>query len=172
MKKAIVFLLSLLLLISLAGCSRKLAKPETNLEFWIAENVEDVDFSAYQQRYGLMGGREYYGEGYMPTLDENGEQIDPEECVIYTVTKYPDYTSRNSHITRILITDPNVTVYGLTINSSNEDIKSTMENNGFRTKEIGNMGNVEWVKGKFSIRFSKDSIGIRVEVSNFWKVQF
>ena len=172
MKKAIVFLLSLLLLISLAGCSRKLAKPETNLEFWIAENVEDVDFSAYQQRYGLMGGREYYGEGYMPTLDENGEQIDPEECVIYTVTKYPDYTSRNSHITRILITDPNVTVYGLTINSSNEDIKSTMENNGFRMKEIGNMGNVEWVKGKFSIRFSEDSIGIGVEVSNFWKVQF
>ena len=175
MKKAIVFLLSLLLLISLAGCSRKLAKPETNLEFWIAENVEDVDFSKYQEhyRYGFMGsGRTYYGTGYVPTTDEDGKQVAPESYVIYTVAPFPDVTSRKCHITGISITDPNVNVYGLTVNSSSEEIKETMERNGFKAVEVGNMGNVEWVKGKFSIRFSEDSIGIRVEVSNFWKVQF
>ena len=64
------------MLISLVGCSpNKLAKPETNLEFWIAENVDDVDFSKYQEkyRYGFMGsGRQYYGTGYTPATDENG----------------------------------------------------------------------------------------------------
>ena len=172
MKKAIVLWLSLWMLICLAGCSNKLARPETNLEFWIAENVEDVDFSQYQQKHGLMGGRQYYGKAYTPATNENGEQTDPEECVIYTVTNYPDYTSRNSHITSISITDPNVSVYGLTVNSSSEDVKATMESNGFQSVEVGNIGKIEWVKGKFSIMFSEGSIGIRVKVRNFWKVQF
>ena len=30
------------------------AKPETNLEFWIAENVDNVDFSKYQEKYGKV----------------------------------------------------------------------------------------------------------------------
>ena len=57
--KKLIALLGLLMLISLIGCSpNKLAKPETNLEFWIAENVDDVAFSKYQEkyRYGFMPG--------------------------------------------------------------------------------------------------------------------
>ena len=70
MKKTIVSLTALLLLFTLIGCSAIPEKPETDLEFWIAENVDDVDFSGRQERYGLMGGREYYGSGYVPTTDE------------------------------------------------------------------------------------------------------
>jgi hypothetical protein len=90
-----------------------------------AANVT-VDFSDYQEKFGLMGGREYYGSGYIPTTNENGEQIDPEHCVIYTVTSYPDYSSGKSHITRIAITDPAVELFGLTLNSSKNDIKVTL----------------------------------------------
>ena len=79
---------------------------DTNLEFWIAENVDKVDFSNYQEKFGLMGGREYYGTGYLPSTNENGEQIDPEACVVYTVTSYPDHISNKKYITRITITDP------------------------------------------------------------------
>lgn len=176
MKKAVVLLLSLLMLVSLVGCSiNTLEKPETNLEFWIAENVDDVDFSTYQEkyRYGFMGsGHQYYGTGYTPTTDENGQQVDPEHCVIYTVAPYPDYTSRKCHITEIYINDPDVNVYGLTINSSNGDIEATMKSNGFKCVEIGNAGYKEWVKGKYHISFSDGSIGIKVDVSNFWKIQF
>jgi hypothetical protein len=173
MKKILVLLLCAFMLTSFVGCSsRKLAKPETNLDFWIAENVDAVDFSEYHQRYGMMGGQEYYGKGYTPTVDENGEQKDPEECVIYTITNYPDYMSRNKHVTRITITDPNVTVYGLSMNSSNEDIEATMKSNGFKAVEIGDRGYVEWVKGKFHIQFSDEVIRIKVEVSNFLKIQF
>lgn len=114
MKKAIVLLTVLVCLLSLIGCSaqtpKKPEKPETDLEFWIAENVDDFDFSGWEERYGIMGGREYYGSGYVPTKDENGEQIDPAECVIYTVTSYPDYSDKEQHITRITITDPTVKI--------------------------------------------------------------
>lgn len=174
--KKLIALLGLLMLISLIGCSpNKLAKPETNLEFWIAENVDDVAFSKYQEkyRYGFMGsGRQYYGTGYTPATDENGRQVDPEYYVIYTVAPYPDYTSRKCHITGIYINDPDVTVYGLTVNSSNGDIRTTMESNGFKSVAVGNMGKTEWVKGKFHIMFSEGSISIEVDVSNFWKIQF
>ena len=45
----------------------------SSLEFWLTENVDDVDFSKYQRRYGLYGGWEYYGTGYVPTESENGQ---------------------------------------------------------------------------------------------------
>ena len=141
-------------------------KPETNLEFWITENVDDVDFSDYEPRFGLMGGKEYYGSGYIPTTDENGEQVDPEECVIYTVTSYPDYASRKQHITRISITDPAINVYGLTINSTWSEISSTMKKEGFKPKGSG------YVKGKVYIDFSSMEIHIRVDVTNIFGFQF
>ncbi len=167
MKQTLSFLLSLFMLFSLTGCTvGKLKKPETNLEFWITENVDNVDFSDYEQRFGLMGGKEYYGQGYTPATDENGEQVDPEECVIYTVTSYPDYASRKQHITRISITDPAVNVYGLTINSSYDEISSTMENEGFEPKGSG------YVKGKVFINFSSKEIQIRVDVTNIFGIQF
>ncbi len=86
-------------------------RPDTDLEFWICDNVDDFDFSGYQPRFGLMGGREYYGTGYSPGTDENGQQTDPEHCVIYTVTAYPDYSSGQSHITGITVTDPAVAIW-------------------------------------------------------------
>jgi len=168
MKKVYVLMFAVMLL--LTGCG--LPRPETDLEFWIAENVDNVDFSEHEPKYGIMGGREYYGSGYVPTVDENGEQRDPEQCVIYTVTSYPDYSSGKSHITRILITDPTVKVYGLTFNSSKEDIKSTMESNGFKLKEYENSNGQRFEKGKFYIRFSEKSIVISANVTNILGIQF
>ena len=113
MKKILALVLVMILIVSMCACNNAqlpnddtkqsqsevtqqtqnndLSQPITNLEFWIAENVDDVDFSKYQIKYGMMGGTEYYGTGYVPTVDEYGQQIDPEHCVIYTVTSYPDY---------------------------------------------------------------------------------
>lgn len=169
MKRTLVLFAAVLLF--LTGCSGKyLEKPETDLEFWITDNVENVDFSKYQEKYGLMGGREYYGSGYVPTTDENGEQRDPEHCVIYTVTSYPDYSSGKSHITRISITDPEVSVYGVTLTSSAEDIKNALTEAGFSVTEKN--GGVIGEKGRFRISFSSDSIYIHADVSNRFGIQF
>ena len=167
MKKIATLLLCIVVLLTLVGCgSSKLEKPETNLEFWIGENVDDVDFSNYQMKYGMFGGNMYYGIGYVPTLDENEQQVDPEHCVIYTVTSYPDYMNKAQHVTRIEITDPEIELYGLSINSSKEDIKNVMEEQGFTVIE-GEYG-ITAEKGKFTFNFNKhsNSITIRVEVTN------
>lgn len=170
MKKKLIFFLIFPCAIILILCIRnRIPKKDTNLEFWIAENVENVDFSNYQEKFGLMGGREYYGTGYVPTTNEYGEQADPEACVIYTVTSYPDYISNKRHITRISITDPSVTVYGLTINSSADEVETIMKSHGFK-KPSGQRRT--YTKGKVSIRFSQEAIHINVKVSNVFRIQF
>ena len=67
MKKVLIIFL-MILTFGLYGCSKnELPDPNTNLEFWITENVDDVDWSNYQMKYGMMGGNMYYGTGYVPT---------------------------------------------------------------------------------------------------------
>ena len=172
MKKRICLWLLLACMLSVAGCSSALQSKPSDLEFWIGENVDSVDFSAYQQRYGLMGGREYYASGYVPTVDENGEQKDPECCVIYTVTSYPDYSSKKKHITRITITDPAVEVYGLSIGSAAAEIESVMNSNGFKRQSEANSVGQTYQNGKVTIRFSNDSILIHIKVTNLFGMQF
>lgn len=171
MKKQLVLLLGLFLMITMCGCSNNnLSEPATNLEFWIAENVDDFDFSNHQAKYGIMGGYEYYGLGYTPTLDENGEQIDPERCVIYTITNYPDYSNNELHITRIYITDPDITLYGLTIESTFEEFENQMKKMGFETKSTDTY--IQATKGKYTFTMNADSISIHVEVTNKLGIQY
>ena len=170
MKKLIILIFVIVCAVVLIRyMNNRMLEKDTNLEFWIAENVDNVDFSNYQEKFGLMGGREYYGAGYMPSTNENGEQIDPEACVIYTVTSYPDYISNKRHITRIYITDPSVTIYGLTLNSPADEIETTMRSYGFNNSY--GQGRT-YTKGKVSIRFSQESIHISVKVSNIFRIQF
>ena len=176
MKKLIavifVFVLTLTLICFTYSCSNKdLSQPVTNLEFWIAENVDDVDFSAYQEKYGMFGGKQYYGTGYLPTTDEYGHQVDPEHCVIYTITSYPDYSDKEKHITTIYITDPKIEFYGITVNSSFNDFEYCIQKQGFKiTSSNENHRTAE--KGKYSITISKESIRIRVDVANKYNIHF
>ena len=171
MKKTLSLVLALItLLFCLVGCNNDdiddFSQPTSNLEFWIAENVDDVDFSKYQIKYGMMGGTEYYGTGYVPTIDEEGQQVDPEHCVLFTVTSYPDYSSKSQHITYISITDPAIEVFGLTINSTQEEILYQMEEkSGYAIEKLG--GNTLVArKGDYTFSFSPNKITIRVNVTN------
>ena len=173
MKRWIWIALICLAALAVAGRGRnRLPRPDTNLEFWIAEQVDNVDFSEYQEKYGLMGGREYYGKGYAPSTGPNGEQIDPQECVIYTVTSYPDYSSRHRHVTRITITDPSIEFYGVTIRSSAEEIDAAMKQHGFRAQQHSNANGRVYSNGKYTFRFYNDAIYLHAEVRNLFGIQF
>ncbi len=170
MKKriAVFLLLFTLFLSSCTTSTYRLEKPNnTNLEFWITQEVEVADFAGYQQRYGLFGGDEYYGIGYTPTYDGHNQQIDPEACVIYTVTAYPDYSSKNRTVTKICISDPNVYFYGLTMNSIETEIKKVMEGEGFQNTE-----GMTFTKGKVCIWFGETQVIIHAEVTNKLGIQF
>ena len=102
------------------------ALSDTTLEFWVCEDVEHFDFSGYTPRIGIIGGKEYYGTGYAPA-PEGG---DPERCVVYTVTRWPDYADPGAFVTRITVTDPAVRIGGITTASSPDEFRTAMEGAG------------------------------------------
>lgn len=172
-KKVLVFVAAFVFVISciILYANRKPSRPVTNLEFWIADNVDKVDFSGFQEKFGLFGGKEYYGTSYVPTIDEDGMTIDPERCVIYTVTSFPDYSSNKRHVTRITITDPAIEFYGITLNSSFKDFERLIKEQGFQITDSGARFRTA-ERGKYSVTFTDEYIRIRVKVSNIFGFQF
>lgn len=161
-------MLAFLLFSFLVGCFNQyeLQKPEdTNLEFWLTENVDDFDYSEHVERYGGFGCTDYYGLGYNPLIDEYEQQVDPEECVIYRVSSYPDCSNRQQCITSIQITDPNVVFFGLRINSSLEEFDAVFLNKGF-TDEAGSNLFRRYVNGKYTVVKNIEQVYFMVEVSN------
>ena len=170
-KKIFLIIIAVILILSTSFIVYRnyLPNPHTNLEFWVVERVKKGDFKDCSPKYGMFGGDQYYGSEYIPEITEGNMQIDPEYCVIYTVTAYPDYMFNNRYVTGIYITDPKIEIYGLTINSSKEDIIKTLKKKGFIIKE-GN--GVIAKRGKFTINFYDNSISIRAEKSNIMGIQF
>ena len=170
-KKEFLIIIAVILILSTSFIVYRnyLPNPHTNLEFWVVERVKKGDFKDCSPKYGMFGGDQYYGSEYIPEITEGNMQIDPEYCVIYTVTAYPDYMFNNRYVTGIYITDPKIEIYGLTINSSKEDIIKTLKKKGFIVKE-GN--GVIAKRGKFTINFYDNSISIRAEKSNIMGIQF
>ena len=167
-----------MLSVSLTGCVRVVDKPtDTNLEFWITENVTDYDFSEYTY-VPSWGAWVYYGKDYSPvvmTLD--GYPVEPEHCVIYTVGSYPDESSSGHHITRIDITDPDVTFYGITLESTDEEIIAAMTKNGYK-QNTEKYADTPWSDclyfedGNVSFMFEDDEITIKAEVTNKHGIMF
>lgn len=131
MKKLSIVFIILFSALLLCSCTKPSFKPDekvffsrpkdTNLEFWISEKVAISDFSACEE-YPSTFYTMYYGTGY--------KQAD-EEFVIYTIGSYSPNGEEGSYIIEITINDPDVFVYGFTINSSNEEFETKMQLNGF-----------------------------------------
>ena len=174
MKKK-VFLLATILVLTLClcvGCSDKIPeKPDdTTLEFWIAEDVSSVDLSEHYARTGVFGAKEYYGKGYSPAeILEGNEDILPKRYVIYTIGGYPDTSDDWNYITRIQITDPEVTVYGITCNTSLDEFDEIMKGLGYKIHEETATMHLATL-GKVSFRLissnGEGKLSISVEVTN------
>lgn len=170
MKKLYILLL-ILSLISLSGCDfNKLDTPDTNLEFWIDEDVTKVDFSKYQQKYtydDIVGTESYYGSGYVPSLTKDGKQIDPEYCVIYAVAPYPEHITGRKHIVGITITDPSIEFYGITINSSFEEVELALKEHGFEYDGGKDDMSAVYNNGKYKFWFYGDRMVLTVQFNLF-----
>ena len=163
--KRILSLIVLLISLSFcvfSGCSKGetvfLKRPkDTNLEFWITQNVTDVDFSEYEVASpGLIGATIFYGKGYSEKSTQK---------VTYKVATYPDLGDDGRYITGINISDPNITVYGLTINSATHEFDETMRTHGFTISMNGSTMVAK--KGRISISFLQGKVlGLSAEVTN------
>ncbi|MDE7463713.1 MAG: hypothetical protein K2M48_01675 [Clostridiales bacterium] len=175
-KRSIICILACALCLTapgLCGCAddKVLERPkDTDLEFWITDKVSE---EALKNHYRIPGfGCEmFFGKDYQPN-EINGEnsEIEPDHCVVYTVTAYPDYSSNNGHIdtvTHIKITDPNVSIYGVTCNSTFDEFDAVFKDLGCKIEDRGTFHLATY--GKTSVSFvdsTVKSISISVEVTN------
>lgn len=137
-------------------------RPEDRLlEYWICQDVADVDWTGHACLPGF-GVYTYLGEGYRP--DRQGEW--PPARVTYEVTAWPDYSDGGSFVTRIFITDPAVSVYGLTVNSDFPQFRRVMESKGY-TVEAVNENTVRAARGGFIFSLTPgELLAVRAHVTN------
>ena len=122
-----------------------------------------------------FGADFYYGKGYQPAeIIEDSAAIPPEHCVIYTVSPYPDYSSGGQYVTRIAITDPQVTVYGITCNSTLQDFDTTFENLGCSIQDKGLLHIATYGKVKIALASYDENkeLTVSVEVTNKQGIDF
>ena len=126
----------------------------TSLEFWITEDVKDRDWTGHDEIYGWMGAREFLGSGYKKNEDPTGSNQHPEHYVSYVITAWPDYADGGEFVTDITVTDPDVTVYGLTIESTYEEFDAVFEPLGYE---------LSWSNGAIETRVAtKNGITFRL----------
>lgn len=152
---------------------------DTNLAFWITQDVSRVDFSHYEEVVGWFGARQYYGHGYHSTINSDGMTCDPEHFVKYLITAYPDYADGGQYITKIEISDPAITLYGLSINSSLDAFDETFENMGYEISSPSDaMQSKVHVASKNGIHFILDHssvpimLTIKADVTNKSGIEF
>jgi len=166
-KKALLLLLPILISFSMTSCSaddKYLEKPEnTNLTYWITQKVSDDDFDDCTYLPGWMGADEYLdgrykaAEGYMDTA--------PAIHVTYLVTGYPDLKD-SAAVTYIEITDPEIYVYGLTMDSGEAEIEKVMSNNNFKKSAAEESGLVSYYKNNVVISILDSRITISASTTN------
>lgn len=140
-------------------------KPEdTILEFWICDNGALVDWKGHDEIGGWMGAQEFLGKGYH--LNEQGER--PHVRVSYILTAWPDYADGGRYITTIEITDPAVSVYGLTIESEPAEFERVMTAMGYKVESLAD-GLQKAVRDDFTFSLyhgNTPELSISAEVSN------
>ncbi len=101
---------------------------DSDLTFWITEDVVSVDFSSYRTKSYLLGAVEY-----IPASYEEGES----EYVGYLVSAYPDYADGGKFVTRICVSDTKVKVLGgLTIAATVEEWDAALTKLRFERQEV------------------------------------
>ena len=160
MKKLIaltLLLCTLALMFSSCGNNVKIEKPEdTNLEYWLLDKPD-------KENWTQIGSDRYLAGGYEAAVDENGDLQAPEESVLYYIDHYPISEMGFKIIDGLLITDPDVYVWGLTINSTKEEAVETLSELGFSVDSSDKVCSAEM--GQYKIRLT---YGERLEI-HYWK---
>ena len=86
--------------------------------------------------------------------------------MIYTVTRYPDYASDRNAITGIHITDPAVTLYGLTVNSTPDEWDALFRGMDYTVNLFDGSNFHRAQKDGFQFRYKPGMLAISVEVTN------
>ena len=170
MKKIIaltLLLCTLTLLLSSCGSSNdvKIEKPEdTNLEYWLLDTL-DTDNLTEINRKSDDNKKSFLAKEYKAATNENGEIVAPQAAVVYTLGRYPFTDFGVRRIINIMITDPDVYVWGLTLNSTRDEFVEVMNSLGFELS-VDSEKSIEFSNGRYSVvLFYGDRLIIRYRCS-------
>ena len=132
-KKIFCLNLFLMLLILLTSCNTKsldvTKKPkDCSSSYWISDtiNANELDQNLIYEKY--EGSFEYLDPNYSFIIDENGSKTFPVQCITYSISQFEEGIWT---ITDVYITDPKITIYGLSMNSYEFVIKQKLTSYGF-----------------------------------------
>lgn len=148
------------------------------LEYNLLQSEDDCDFSNHFKISG-NGGYTILDARYNDYVENENYQINsselPEEYILYGITNYPDYINRIKYITRVEISDPNVYILGLNINSSFDEAKEVLLSLGY-TIDDDSRDRLCMVKGRLNFIFGHSTNGnhiiLRVHVNNTSGIKF
>lgn len=169
--KIALFILLAALMVFAVGCSSNykeellyLDEPDdSNLLFYLTEAVDEQDMlDAGCTSFDLTGNpyrKTFLDKRY--DFDTVVNNTSATKChVTYSISKYPQEANRY-HVTQITIYDPNIKVYGLTINSSIKDIRKAMKKLKFSEteyKESEDYSVAIFRRDRFAFIFTSESI--------------
>lgn len=100
------------------------------LEFWILQDMTDFDFSDYTRDVNMLGSNgAYFGRKYDITPEMRRDHAVP--FVEYILGSWPDLSDKGSYVTNIWITDPDVKIYGLTLENTMEEWRTVLTEKGY-----------------------------------------
>lgn len=134
--------------------------PDTDLDFWIADMVTEDDFSEYEFVAGSEGSVLFKKAGKENEDGGTGE-------VYYEMSYFPINDFRKdstllSFVNEIIITDPDVRVFGLNPGVSKEEFERTMLNFKFTPSESGFVS----PDGRYTVSLIYPEIRIKTPVVN------
>ena len=121
--------------------------PNSDFEFDLLTDAKDIDFEGYEKEKG-------FGVWSYTKNTPNG-------TVRYATTAYPDYADGGQFITRIYSTDNTIRFFGVTLESSREEIISALESYGYTVTTRSPSGAYGYI-----ITGSKDNISVTVSILN------
>lgn len=155
---------SILALLGLSSCGQSenlyLAAPEnSDLSFWLGEELLSGKMAEHTLLPGWFGAEEYL-DGRYEAANEDDVALVPDKAITYLYSGYPD-ASDSYKVTRIKITDPEISVYGLDLSSEEEEIESTLLPLGFVNEGKGN-----YSQGRFLFSFDAKTITLSAYSTN------
>ena len=148
-----------------------LSRPDDyEADYWITEpKNSEIPSLLYIPGFG---GEIHVDSKYVNRKDIEKGRVEnpPEECIVYTFGGYVDVLDGYAAI-NISITDPKITLYGLTMKSSEEDIDKTMLANKFK-KFFTESNDVIYYQKNCIFDFAPEAINIRATTTNVNHVFF
>lgn len=156
---------------SCSSCSEDVAEstakpPDCDLTLWINETVSDgqlndfVSLPAGQNEWCLIERR------YDLIPDELDSIPDDKVFVAYTVTEDESKEEAEKRVTAILVRDPSISLFGLTVGSSAEDFVATLAEHGYVVPELDDVNVTP--SGNFDVSATSPDGSFSVTLSNFY----